>query len=99
MVQEVTHFDVHRVLSDDEWYRTNPAAVSTDALVRGQRPHPDDQCRDACKKNHSTVFRHTPKSSLLLNVLGTKCKESEEFYNRKARTLGSAYIFLYLGSP
>lgn len=43
VVQEVTHFDVHRVLSDDERNRTNPAAVSTDALVGGQRPHPDDQ--------------------------------------------------------
>lgn len=74
VVQEVTHFDVHRVLSDDERYRTNPAAVSTDALVGGQRPHPDDQCRDAWNKTTApSSGTHLNASSLLLNVLGTKC--------------------------
>lgn len=61
VVQEVTHFDVHRVLSDDERYRTDPGAVSTDALVGGQRPHTDDQCRDAWNKTTA------PSSGTYLN--------------------------------
>lgn len=42
-VVQVTHVDVYRILSQDEGYRTNPDAVSTDALVVGRRPHPGEQ--------------------------------------------------------